>query len=172
MNGAGITFVVFTKPWKIPLPELAAFVKGLGFDGIELPVRPGFQVEPQDVARKLPEAVRILGDLGVSIASVAGPTDEPTIAACAAAGVPLIRICVAIRAGTGYLAHAAHLQRELGALVPVLERYGVAQARRTAGVPVADLSARKGWDRGRGQHHGAGKGRLSWRPTVMCCSTP
>jgi len=64
MNGTGITFVVFTKPWKIPLPELAAFVKGLGFDGIELPVRPGFQVEPQDVARKLPEAVRILGDLG------------------------------------------------------------------------------------------------------------
>src|SRR5579859_3128850 len=27
-------FTVFTKPWKMPLPELARFVRGLGFDGV------------------------------------------------------------------------------------------------------------------------------------------
>ncbi len=41
---------VFTKPWqKLTLEELADLIKGLGFDGIELPVRPGFQVEPDSI---------------------------------------------------------------------------------------------------------------------------
>ena len=42
-------FTVFTKPWRMPIGELGAFVGGLGFSGVELPVRPGFQVEPEDV---------------------------------------------------------------------------------------------------------------------------
>ena len=42
-----VSFSVFTKPWKTqPLVEVGELVKRLGFDGIELPVRPGFQVEP------------------------------------------------------------------------------------------------------------------------------
>src|SRR5579859_6655055 len=105
MSANDITFTVFTKPWKMPLPELGAFVQQLGFDGIELPVRPGFQVEPERVGKGLPDAARILGDFGVKIASVAGPTDEPTIAACAEAGVPVIRVCIGIPPGTGYLDH-------------------------------------------------------------------
>ena len=80
-------------------------------------MRPGFQVEPQQVARGLPEAVRMLADYGLAIASIAGPNDEATIAACAETGVP-IRICVAIPASPTYLDHEARLQRELDALVP------------------------------------------------------
>ncbi|MBI3945484.1 MAG: sugar phosphate isomerase/epimerase [Armatimonadetes bacterium] len=120
-----ITFSVFTKPWKVPLPELGRLVKGMGFDAIELPVRPGYQVEPEAVTRGLPEAARILGDCGVRICSVAGPTDEPTMAACAAVGVPIIRICVGIDPALGYMATEAKLQREYDALLPLLERYGV-----------------------------------------------
>ncbi len=70
-----ITLSVFTKPWKMSLPELARFVSGLGFDGIELPVRPGYQVEPHQINRDLPLAVRTLADHGVRITSVA---TEPT----------------------------------------------------------------------------------------------
>lgn len=59
---------VFTKPWKTtPLPELAARVKQLGFDGIELPVRSGFQVEPEKVQTDLPKAAKIFADGGLSI---------------------------------------------------------------------------------------------------------
>jgi sugar phosphate isomerase/epimerase len=88
-----ISYTVFTKPWPSKsLSELGAFVKGVGFDGVELPVRPKFQVEPESVAKGLPEAAKILGDHGVSIGKVAGPTDEATIAACGEAGVPIIRI--------------------------------------------------------------------------------
>ena len=119
-----ITFSVFTKPWKMPLPELGEHVAGLGFDAIELPVRPGYQVEPENVARGLPEAARILARSGVRIASVAGPTDEATVLACAEAGVPIIRTMARV-GPAGYLASVAALQAEYTALLPALERTGV-----------------------------------------------
>ena len=123
---AKVDFTVFTKPWKMSLPELGKFVKRLGFDGIELPVRPGYQIEPENVTRGLPEAAEILKDCGVKIGTVAGPTDELTIAACAEAGVPIIRICVSIDMEIGYMATEARLQKEYDAMIPLLDRYGVA----------------------------------------------
>ena len=51
MDQHHISFSVFTKPWKTPLPDLARLVRGLGFDGVELPVRPGYQVLPENVRR-------------------------------------------------------------------------------------------------------------------------
>jgi sugar phosphate isomerase/epimerase len=125
MSSANVTFSVFTKPWKMPLPQLAPFVKKLGFDGIELPVRPGFQVEPENVARGLPEAARILADYGLTIQSVAGPTDEATIAACGELGIPIIRICVGIPDDASYLDYETQLRQEYDALVPLLDQYGV-----------------------------------------------
>jgi len=119
-----IHFSVFTKPWKLPLGELATLVSRLGFDGIELPVRPGFQVEPANVAHDLPAAVRQLGDHGLTIYSIAGPTDEATIAACAETGIPMIRIMVPI-GPEGYLASEAAARRKFDALLPLLETYRV-----------------------------------------------
>jgi sugar phosphate isomerase/epimerase len=108
-------FTLFTKPWpRVPLPDLARFVARLGFDGVELPVRPGFQVEPERALEDLPRAAQVFRDEGLTIAMVA----------CAAAGVPLIRVCLPIDPD-GYLATVARLQRRLDALVPILERNGV-----------------------------------------------
>jgi sugar phosphate isomerase/epimerase len=118
------TFSVFTKPWKAPLGELGTFVKGLGFDAIELPVRPGYQVLPENVERDLPKAAKQLADCGVGIASIAGPTDEKTIAACAAAGVPIIRVMVRV-GKEGYMATEARAQAEYEALIPLLDKYQV-----------------------------------------------
>lgn len=124
MDESKVTFSVFTKPWKMPLSELGSHVRGLGFAGIELPVRPGYQVEPQNVSMELPRAARQLAEYGLKITSVAGPTDEATMAACAEAGVPIIRICVGI-GQEGYMATEAKLWKEYDALVPLLDRYGV-----------------------------------------------
>jgi len=125
MSQPQVQFSVFTKPWKqLPLSELSRMVKGWGFDGIELPVRPGYQVLPENVQRDLPRAARQLADEGVRIFSIAGPTDEPTIAACAEAGVPIIRIMVGV-GPEGYLATIDRVQREFDARLPLLERYGV-----------------------------------------------
>jgi len=126
MSGAAIELTVFTKPWTEPLPELARKVRDLGFDGVELPVRPGYQVEPDDVAQALPEAARVLGEEGVRISSVAGPADEKTIAACGAAGAPMIRVCEGIDMGLGYLESERRLRERYDALIPCLEQHGVA----------------------------------------------
>jgi sugar phosphate isomerase/epimerase len=108
----------------MPIPELGRFVARLGFEAIELPVRPGYPIEPGKV-RELPQAARQLADCGVRIASIAGPTDEVTLAACAEAGVPVVRVCVQIKE-ENYLAAVTKLHSEYDALVPLLARYGVA----------------------------------------------
>ena len=128
MTMNNIAFTVFSKPWPLPmsLPELAALVKGLGLDGVELPVRPGYQVEPASVAKGLKEAVRVFADHGLKIGSIAGSTDEPTIAACGEAGVPIIRICVGIDMKIGYMATERQVRQQFDALLPALRKHRVA----------------------------------------------
>jgi sugar phosphate isomerase/epimerase len=118
-------FSVFTKPWKDPIEALGKKIKQWGFDGIELPVRPGFQVEPAKIERDLPQATRTLADLGLKIHSVAGSIDEPTMAACAASGIPMIRICLQIPEHANYLEFEAQTRKEWEQLVPLLDRYQV-----------------------------------------------
>ena len=56
-------------------------------------------MNPENVTDALPQAAKQLADFGVRITSVAGPTDDTTMAACAEAGVPIIRICVSVGEG-------------------------------------------------------------------------
>ncbi|WP_424930800.1 sugar phosphate isomerase/epimerase family protein [Amaricoccus macauensis] len=116
----------FTKPWDEPLPQLAEKLAGLGFDGVELAVRPGYQVEPENVRQGLPAAVELLKQHGLSTPSIAGNTDEDTIAACGEAGVGIIRICAPIDMEKGYRASVDAYRRTFDALLPALERHGVA----------------------------------------------
>ncbi len=118
------TFSVFTKPWKIPLPELGRLIAGLGFDGVELPVRPGFQVEPEHAGQDLPVAVRQLGEFGLKISSVAAQPTEALIATCGELGIPIIRLMASI-GDEDYLAGERRWQQELDRLLPLLESYGV-----------------------------------------------
>jgi sugar phosphate isomerase/epimerase len=119
------TWSVFTKPWREPgIGSLGELVAGMGFDAVELPVRPGYQVTPAEVATALPAAARELARAGVTIASIASGTDEATFAACAEAGVAFIRIMVPIGPG-GYAATGAEIRRTLAGLAERAERYGV-----------------------------------------------
>ena len=76
----GMPLLVFTKPWRMPLPRLCAHVRSLGFDGVELPVRPGYQVEPER-ARELRAAVEMFREHGLDVASGASILEESVIAA-------------------------------------------------------------------------------------------
>lgn len=119
-------FSVFTKPWPLPIPELGAKVAALGFDGIELPVRPNFPVNPDNMATELPNAIRLLREeFGVRIESIAGPTTPEAIAICGEAGVPMIRICPNLAKDEAYTDGEARFRQEWEALVPHLDRAGV-----------------------------------------------
>lgn len=121
-----ILYSVFTKPWQtLTLPALGELVRSLGFDGIEFPVRPGYQVEPENIIKDLPPAARQLADQGIKIYSIAGPTDEPTIVACGEAGVPIIRTMARIAPGESYTEAEERYRREYDALLPLLEKHNV-----------------------------------------------
>jgi len=126
-----LRYSVFTKAWpNMPLPELAAYVAQLGFDGIELPVRPGFQVEPERARQDLPTAAKIMADHGLQIYSVAGPSDASSvdaylIEACAEAGVPILRVMARVFPDERYTQAETRIQKEYDALVPLLQEHGV-----------------------------------------------
>lgn len=117
---------VFTKPWPTKsIEELAGFVRDLGLDGVELPVRPGYQVEPAQVSRDLPRAARVFADRGLRIASIAGAADRSMVAACGDAGIPIVRVMAPIDLKKGYRACIEDYQRTFDALLPDLERHKV-----------------------------------------------
>ena len=117
---------VFTKPWKhMEAHALAEHVANLGFDGIELPVRPDFQVEPDRAERDLPQFARVMREHGLSITSVASTIAEPVFAGCQAAKIPLIRIMIAGDSTLSWQENLAHAQQELDTALPLCEKYGV-----------------------------------------------
>lgn len=126
MTATNITWSVFTKPWReLSLPALGALVCDMGYQAVELPVRPGYQVLPENVERDLAPAARILAGEGVAIASVAGPADAATVSACAEAGVPVLRVMANVTPGRPYTEEEARLCREYDVLLPILEEHGV-----------------------------------------------
>jgi sugar phosphate isomerase/epimerase len=120
-----IQFSLFTKPWRTnSIWELAKFVSSMGFDGIEFPLRDGYQLEPKD-AEKLKELTKQFSDYGLKIFSIASNPEEKVFAACAEAGVPIIRIMPAIVPEIGYLASETKARKYLESLFPLCEKYGV-----------------------------------------------
>jgi sugar phosphate isomerase/epimerase len=120
-----VLFSVFTKPWqKQPLTEVCALVHDMGFDAVELTVRPGYQVTPETIAKGLPEAVKIFADNGVRITSLAVDAEERTIAAAAENNVRLIREN-ARSTKDGYRVAEDRVLKAYDALVPHLDKYKV-----------------------------------------------
>lgn len=121
-----ITFSVFTKPWKHhTIDKLGSFISSLGVDGIEFPLRQGYQVEPDNAEKGLPLLVNKMGEYGLKVTSIAGPTDERAFAGCAAAGIPLIRIMFGADLTKGYMASEYEMKKQIERFIPLCERYGV-----------------------------------------------
>lgn len=120
-----MNLAVFTKPWPHdPAPALAVRVATLGFDCAEIPVRRGFQVEVATAEKKLPELVSVFTEKGLTVASVASELDERVFAACASAGVGVIRVMAPIVRGE-YVRSEERFRKQLAKAVPLCERYRV-----------------------------------------------
>ncbi|HET7560071.1 MAG TPA: TIM barrel protein, partial [Limnochordia bacterium] len=105
---------------------LAEKVAAMGLDGVELPVRSGYPVNPENMLTELPKAARTFERYGLRIFSVAGNDDEATAAACGAAGVPIIRVCKGIDLKRGYFASVEAIRSHWRALAPALAKHHVA----------------------------------------------
>jgi sugar phosphate isomerase/epimerase len=126
MKNEKISFTVFTKPWKHQsIGEIGKLVSGLGFDGIEFPLREGYQVEPQNAEKGLVQLVEKLGEYGVNVYSVASDMSEKVFAGCAAAGIPVIRIIVHTELKDGFYASMEKVKREINGVLPLCEKYGI-----------------------------------------------
>lgn len=122
----------FSKPVRDPdLSRLISVLQKLEVHGVDLALRPGYPVTPENCRRELVKAVGRLKQEGFSVPLVSIPTDttrpadcEPIYAACHDAGVPNVKI--------GYFDYRK------GPYAPQLDA-----ARRTV-AQLADLSMRLG----------------------------
>ncbi len=127
MGDHAVRFSVFTKPWpKTPLGAMAKTVRKLGFDGLEFPLRTGYQIEPETAEEELPKLVATCADFGLEVFSVASSLEEYVFAGCAAAGIPLIRVMTNFKRDLGYWANETALKtRFTDEIIPLCEKYGV-----------------------------------------------
>ena len=86
---------------EVPVDRIPQTLQTAGFSGVNLCIREGHPVNPDNVAAELPAAARVFADAGLALPLVttrgdltdpAAPDVEPTLAACAEAGVPLVKI--------------------------------------------------------------------------------
>lgn len=82
-------FVMFSKMLQeFSVAEAARRIKQLGFEGVDLTVRPGGHVTPEQVERGLPEAVAAIRDAGLTVPMISTAitrADEPAAERIAAA---------------------------------------------------------------------------------------
>src|SRR5690606_27659090 len=90
---------IFSKHLQwLAVPEMIQAAKDLGFDGIDLTVRPGGHVEPAQVVTELPKVVKLIRKAGLEIpmitTSVIDPDDAlttPLLKTASALGIPYYR---------------------------------------------------------------------------------
>ncbi|NUP98809.1 MAG: sugar phosphate isomerase/epimerase [Armatimonadetes bacterium] len=127
-------FVMFAKhlqEW--PLEKAARVVKSLGFDGIDLTVRGGGYVLPENVERDLPEAPKVIAEAGLevpmlttNITDVTQDHSEAVIATAARCGVRELKYGYHTYKKFGeFKALCERARQEIGAAAKVAGEHGV-----------------------------------------------
>jgi sugar phosphate isomerase/epimerase len=93
------TFAAFTESFQgWPIPEVCRKFKAIGLDGLDLTVRPGGHIAPDDAPRKLPAAAAAARDHGVRILMLSTAIVEPDktaealLAAAAEQGIDRVKL--------------------------------------------------------------------------------
>ncbi len=127
MKDKDIYFALFVKPWKsLSLPELVKHIRKLGFEWIELPVRPGFLCEPQAIEKSLPEIVRALGEEGVKVLNITAAlplSDERLYSSSVKAGIHMNRVLFDRPEGENYWDAERRARKLLDEALPFCEKY-------------------------------------------------
>ncbi len=126
-------FCFFSKHLPDLKPDaLAAAVIDMGYDGIDLTVRPGGHVLPDRVTDDLPRALDTIRAKGTHVAmittglvSATDPTARPIMQAAAKAGITLIKPGYWKYALKDVRAEVASMARDVAALATLAKGYGV-----------------------------------------------
>jgi len=121
---------------QIEYPELGDIVKQMGFDGVDLTVRPGGHVEPRLANVDLVRAFEVMNGDGLSVpvitTALTTPTDRTAVPVIALAGMSGAKV---FRPGSwpygnnsNILSRLAEVQREFAALASIGRQYTMAAA--------------------------------------------
>ncbi len=94
--------ILFSKAFKDKrIEELVTLAHNFKFDGYDLCVRPGYPINPENAAEKLPQIARLMNEEGLVIPMITGnfdllypdhPTAEPILSAMEKANIRLIKL--------------------------------------------------------------------------------
>ena len=127
--------IFFTKQLKgMDVGETGEVVAAMGFAGLDVAVRPGYCVNPENVAKALKPAVRQWEDAGLAVPMVTtagdftdpdAPVAETLLAACAEAGVGEIKLGYWKYAEDGYWQQVDAARKALAGFAALAEKHGV-----------------------------------------------
>lgn len=126
--------VMFSKMFQsLSVEEMGKTVKDIGFEGVDLTVRPSGHVLPENVATGLPSAIGQLRDIGLTVpmittAITSAKTEhaEPIIATAGANGVKLLKLGYWQYDGFGSAKKQLDAARkDLDTLEPLARKHGV-----------------------------------------------
>jgi L-ribulose-5-phosphate 3-epimerase len=132
-NGGGPRFCFFSKHLSdLSVPDLAAAVIDMGYDAIDLTVRPGGHVLPGKVTDDLPRALDTIRSKGTSVAMITTglvsptePTARPILQAAAKAGITLVKPGYWKYALKDVRAEITSMAKDVAGLATLAKEYGV-----------------------------------------------
>ncbi len=124
---------VYTEHFQsLPVPEVCKIFRTMGVNGLDLTVRPGGHVDPEDVKVGLPKAVKAARDHGLEVMMLTTAITEPdriaeeTFAACQQAGIRRIKMGYYPVGKAGALARRlSEVRRQLAGVAKLAARYEV-----------------------------------------------
>ncbi|UCC69017.1 MAG: sugar phosphate isomerase/epimerase, partial [Armatimonadota bacterium] len=124
--------------------QLADTIEGLGFGGFDLAVRPGYPINPENVATALPEAAKEWAARGLTIGLVTTnfdfvdpgkPEVEPLLGACAEVGCRRIKLGYWVYQGEPYWEGVDRIRKALGGFERLCRKHDVCVAVHTHSGP-------------------------------------
>ncbi|MGQ9731946.1 MAG: sugar phosphate isomerase/epimerase family protein [Candidatus Zipacnadales bacterium] len=131
----GLKYIVFSKHLKDQsIGELIESLQAVEADGVDLAVRPGYPVNPLNVAEALQPAAELIRAAELDIPMVTAPTDltnisanyvVPLFRACGEAGIELLKLGYWRAPTDNYWAAVDRMKEDIEGFAKLGERYGV-----------------------------------------------